>query len=156
MNPVALTIDEINNLSVSNYIAHKRERLIIIYPPFQGLSVLRLEWSEGAEGEDALKILNNLPRLASSLHTLSLRSDLHEATVLFSLDFPHLKLLRLHYFTSPADTEVVQGFFKRHPQLESLSLERCNYTWFSDDIEVGFLPNLRHLKVSVFYVVQNP
>ncbi|KAF8187520.1 hypothetical protein BJ912DRAFT_926759 [Pholiota molesta] len=112
-----------------------------------GLSTLRLEWKgEALEEEDDLKILNNLPRLASSLHTLSLRSGLQEATVLLSLDFPHLKWLRLDSFVSLHDTEKVQGFFKRHPQLESLSLEGCTHTWFSHDIEVGFLPNLRHLK----------
>ncbi|KAF8188098.1 hypothetical protein BJ912DRAFT_409941 [Pholiota molesta] len=118
-------IDEINNLS--------------------NLSVLRLEWTGGPKGEDALKILNSLPRLASSLHTLSLRGDFQAATVLFSLDFPLLKLLRLHDFHNH-DTEMVQGFLKRHPQLESLSFEGCLHTWFSDTIEVGMLPNLKHLK----------
>ncbi|KAF8168689.1 hypothetical protein BJ912DRAFT_199020 [Pholiota molesta] len=120
-------IDEINNLS--------------------NLSVLRLEWiqSGGPEGEDDLKISNNLPRLASSLHTLSLRGDLKEATVLFSLDIPHLKFLRLHDFDCH-DTALVHGFLKRHPELESLSFERCMHTWFSDNIEAGVLPKLQHLK----------
>ncbi|KAF8168706.1 hypothetical protein BJ912DRAFT_199299 [Pholiota molesta] len=121
-------IDEINNLP--------------------DLSVLRLEWSpsEGPEDDDALKVLNNLPRLASSLHTLSLTTDFQPATVLLSLDFPHLKFLRLRDFKSLDDTEKVQGFFERHPQLENLSLESCIHTWFSKNIEVGFLPNLKHLK----------
>ncbi|KAF8168691.1 hypothetical protein BJ912DRAFT_934239 [Pholiota molesta] len=111
------------------------------------LSVLRLEWySEGPESEENLKILNNLPHLASSLHSLSLRSQLQEATILLSLDFPHLKLLRLQQFQSLHDTELVHGFFKRHPQLEDLSLKECTDTWFSNDVEVGFLPNLKHLK----------
>ncbi|KAF8168713.1 hypothetical protein BJ912DRAFT_199381 [Pholiota molesta] len=112
-----------------------------------GLSVLRLEWNtECPRREDGLKIMRNLSCLASSLHTLSLRSDSPEATIILSLDFPHLKLLRLHYFRSLHDTAMVQGFFKRHPHLESLSLEKCSHTWFSDNIEVGFLPNLKHLK----------
>jgi hypothetical protein len=129
----------------------------MIYPAFQSLSVLRLEWNmEGPEGEDSLKILNNVPRLASSLHTLSLKSDLQEATVLFSLDFPHLRLLRLADFVSLHDTANIQGFFERHPQLESLSLEGCMHTWFSDNIEIGFLPNLKHLKVIMFHIVQKP
>ncbi|KAF8188092.1 hypothetical protein BJ912DRAFT_1042670, partial [Pholiota molesta] len=121
-------IDEINNLP--------------------DLSVLRLEWSpsEGPEDDDALKVLNNLPRLASSLHTLSLTTDFQPATVLLSLDFPHLKFLRLRDFKSLDDTEKVQSFFERHPQLETLSLESCIHTWFSENIEVGFLPNLKHLK----------
>ncbi|KAF8168702.1 hypothetical protein BJ912DRAFT_888931 [Pholiota molesta] len=120
-------IDEINSLS--------------------GLSVLRLEWrGEELEEKEDLKILNNLPLLASSLHTLSLRSGFREATVLLSLDFPHLKLLRLQNFLSENDTEKVRGFFQRHPQLESLSLEDSMHTWFPDDIGVGFLPNLKHLK----------
>ncbi|KAF8168712.1 hypothetical protein BJ912DRAFT_862685, partial [Pholiota molesta] len=95
--------------------------------------------------EDSLKILNNLPRLALSLHTLSLRGDLDEATVLFSLDIPHLEFLRLHNFDCH-DTALVHGFLKRHPQLESLSFEKCMHTWFSDNIEVGVLPKLQHLK----------
>jgi hypothetical protein len=119
-----------------------------IYSEFQRLSVLRLEWSsEGPEREESLKILNNLPNLASSLHSLSLRSQLQEATILLSLDFPHLKLLRLQKFKSPLDTELVHGFFKQHPQLEDLSLKKCTLTWFADNVEVGFLPNLKHLKV---------
>ncbi|KAF8168710.1 hypothetical protein BJ912DRAFT_1067632 [Pholiota molesta] len=110
-------------------------------------AILRLEWrGEELEEKEDLMILNNLPLLASSLHTLSLRSGFREATVLLSLDFPHLKLLRLQNFLSANDTEKVQGFFKRHPQLESLSLEDSMHTWFPDDIGVGFLPNLKHLK----------
>ncbi|KAF8188100.1 hypothetical protein BJ912DRAFT_904177 [Pholiota molesta] len=123
------------------------ETLIYLAFQNQNLVALRLEWNrEGPEGEDSLKILNNLPRLGSSLHTLSLKSDLQEATILLSLDFPHLKLLRLADFVSLNDTAKVQWFFERHPQLESLSLEQCSQTWFSDNIEVGFLPNLKHLK----------
>jgi hypothetical protein len=114
-----------------------------------------LEWiqSGGPEEEDSLKILNNLPRLALSLHTLSLRGDLDEATVLFSLHIPHLEFLRLHNFDCH-DTALVHGFLKRHPQLESLSLEKCMHTWFSDNIEVGVLPKLQHLKVSMIGSVQ--
>jgi hypothetical protein len=111
-----------------------------------------LEWrGDVLEEEDDLnwKILNNLPRLASSLHTLSLKSGYQDAAVLLSLDFPNLQWLWLHEFQSLHDTEQAHGFFKRHPQLESLSLEDCFDPWFSDDIEVqvGFLPNLKHLKV---------
>jgi hypothetical protein len=131
-------IDEISNLPASNCIAADTE--YIIYPAFQDLSVLCLEWSpsEGPEDDDALKILNNLPRLASSLHTLSLTTDFQPATVLLSLDFPHLKFLRLHDFKSLDDTEKVQGFFQRHPQLENLSLESCIHTWFSKNMGLDF------------------
>jgi hypothetical protein len=121
----------------------------MIHPALQGLLALRLEWKcDALKEEDDLKILNNLPHLASSLHTLSLKSGFQEAAPLLSLDFPNLKWLCLHRFESCDDTQKVEGFFRRHPQLESLSLEVCIETWFSDDIEVGFLPNLKHLKVS--------
>jgi hypothetical protein len=130
----------------------------MIYPAFQNLSVLRLEWNtRGPGGEDALKILKNLPRLASSLNTLSLRGppQFLEATIILSLDFPHLKSLRLFAFRSLSDTEMVQGFLKRHPHLESLSLEKCWDIWFSDNVEVGCLPSLKHLKVLLtFCIVQ--
>ncbi|KAF8188107.1 hypothetical protein BJ912DRAFT_969213 [Pholiota molesta] len=118
-----------------------------------GLSTLRLEWKgDPLEVKDNLKILNNLPRLASSLHTLSLNGKLHEATLLFSLDFPHLRWLRLHPSNSFQDTEMVEGFFRRHPHLESLSLEGFGHPWFSENIEVGFLPNLKHLKAAFDHI----
>ncbi|KAF8177703.1 hypothetical protein BJ912DRAFT_985481 [Pholiota molesta] len=115
-----------------------------------GLSTLRMEWtgdSQGLSPEDYLKVLNKLPRLASSLHTLSLECGLQDATLILSFDFPSLKWLRLECFGSKNKTETIMGFFRRHPQLHSLSLVCCTGTWFSNDIEAGFLPNLKHLKL---------
>jgi hypothetical protein len=154
MGPV---IDEINSLPVSSRAAVMRKRKRKIHRAVQGLSTLRLEWKgDPLEVKDNLKILNNLPRLASSLHTLSLNGKLHEATLLLSLDFPHLRWLRLHPSNSFQDTEMAEGFFRRHPHLESLSLEGFGHPWFSDNIEVGFLPNLKHLKVGMFSSIQRP
>ncbi|KAF8179477.1 hypothetical protein BJ912DRAFT_982790 [Pholiota molesta] len=101
-----------------------------------GLSTLRMEWTGDSEG------LDKLPRLALTLHTLN-------ATLILSFDFPSLKWLRLQRFGSKDKTETIMGFFRRHPQLHSLSLVGCTGTWFSNDIEAGFLPNLKHLKFLV-------
>jgi hypothetical protein len=97
--------------------------------------------------DDNIEIFNNLPRLASSLHTLSLESENQDANLVLCYDFPNLQWLRLQKFDSKNETSKIMAFFKRHPQLEGLSLVRCVNNWFSDDVEVGFLPNLKHLKV---------
>jgi hypothetical protein len=116
-----------------------------------------MEWtgdSEGLSADDYLKVLDKLPRLASTLHTLSLQCRLQDATLILSFDFPSLKWLRLQRFGSKDKTETIMGFFRRHPQLHSLSLVGCTGTWFSNDIEAGFLPNLKHLKVRHFNVME--
>jgi hypothetical protein len=144
-------VDEMNAISVSDRASLPGRALSD--PGLQGLSTLRMEWtgdSQGLSAEDYLKVLNKLPRLASSLHTLSLECGLQDATLILSFDFPSLKWLRLECFGSKNKTETIMGFFRRHPQLHSLSLVGCTGTWFSNDIEAGFLPNLKHLRVRHF------
>ncbi|KAF9477157.1 hypothetical protein BDN70DRAFT_922796 [Pholiota conissans] len=111
------------------------------------LSVLRIEWvSDTPEESESLRALKQLPRLASSLHTLSLKSHLQDVDHIIHIDFPHLKWLRLDWFGTGNDVSSITDFFRRHPQLESLSLLDCQGEWFSNDIGEGFLPNLKHLQ----------
>jgi hypothetical protein len=129
------------------------------YQGLQGLSVLRLEWmGEGLARTNNLKIINNLPRHASSLRTLYLKSDWQDGSRILSFEFPNLKSLHLDHIAS-RDHEIPQAmdFFRRHPQLESLSLTNCLDHWFTDkEIGKGFLPNLKHVKVGTFTIVQQP
>ncbi|KAF8188120.1 hypothetical protein BJ912DRAFT_410408 [Pholiota molesta] len=115
-----------------------------------GLSTLRLEWSAGLDGleaDDSLKIYKNLPRLASSLHTLSLDGDYYQdVKLVLCHELPHLKRLSLQRFKSD-DSDYVIAFLARHTQLEGLSLLDCPGHWLSCEFdESRFLPNLKHLK----------
>jgi hypothetical protein len=130
------------------------------YQGLQGLSVLRLEWvsSEGLARTNNLKIINNLPCHASSLRTLYLKSDYQDGSRILSFEFPNLKSLHLDHLAS-RDHEIPQAmdFFRRHPQLESLSITSCLDHWFTDKvIGKGFLPNLKHVKVGTFTLIQQP
>ncbi|KAF9484204.1 hypothetical protein BDN70DRAFT_872905 [Pholiota conissans] len=117
---------------------------------FTDLSSLRLEFPgsmTGPPAEEVLRIINNLPRLASTLHTLSIGGELTNGISFFLLDFPNLKWLRLHHFTSGHEAHNSMQFFERHPQLESLTLSDCHNAWFVTDFKGSFLPKLKHLKV---------
>ncbi|KAF8188118.1 hypothetical protein BJ912DRAFT_969248 [Pholiota molesta] len=116
---------------------------------FSNLVSLRVEMTGDEEylaDDDNIEIFNNLPRLASSLHTLSLESEHQDANLVLCYDFPNLQWLRLQEFDSKNETSKIMAFFKRHPQLAGLSLVNCVNNWFSDDVKEGFLPNLKHLK----------
>ncbi|KAF9471095.1 hypothetical protein BDN70DRAFT_888466 [Pholiota conissans] len=118
---------------------------------FQGLSTLRLEWIDqmGLSDTDSLRVINSLPKLASSLHSLSLQAgDLQNLDEFFLVDFPNLKWLRLQDFDAGSDPSSLMTFLRRHTQLESFTFMHPGAESFGDDVEGDFLPNLKHLKAS--------
>jgi hypothetical protein len=142
--------DRRTQLYLGECLALSSLKALFIRDP-QGLSTLRLEWSAGLDGleaADSLKIYKNLPRLASSLHTLSLDGDYYQdVKLVLCHEFPHLKRLSLQRFKSD-ESDYVIAFLARHAQLESLSLLDCPGHWLSCEFdESRFLPNLKHLKV---------
>ncbi|KAF9481013.1 hypothetical protein BDN70DRAFT_573303 [Pholiota conissans] len=123
---------------------------------FSQLSTLRIECQSngcGLQNEDMKRILGALPRFTTSLFTLSLNGKYESIKPVLSLHLPNLRWLRLCMFV-PGDLPEVMGFFRRHEQLESLSLMYSSISflysgqWFSDNVEDQFLPNLKHLKAT--------
>lgn len=98
----------------------------------------------------AIIFFSSLRNAASSLQTLVLCHNIWENTSsLMTLDFPHLRLLTLN-FVHAIDILETMSFWRRHPNLERVELGGSRIdSWFSGSIEPGFLPKLKHLRVSM-------
>lgn len=98
------------------------------------------------------ELVDSIHTVSSSLHTLILGCRLaHEsASPILSLDFPHLTSLTMDQFSVP-DTDQAMSFWQRHPSIMKLKLRDTEpeSRWFSESTEVGLLPQLKHLEVSV-------
>ncbi|KAF8907692.1 hypothetical protein CPB84DRAFT_1768563, partial [Gymnopilus junonius] len=117
----------------------------------QGITSLTLLQSffPGSERGHA-KLMEIFKALAHSLHTLSfsqLGDDWLSASSFFALDFPNLKALTLNYHVVEDALEAM-AFWKRHPTIESLELKESSPTnrYFTNDLDLDFLPNLCYLK----------
>ncbi|KAF8907689.1 hypothetical protein CPB84DRAFT_1768560 [Gymnopilus junonius] len=121
---------------------------------FQDLSML-IHWQPLYSGglENHNNLITNLTVLSSSLHTLSLSQFISSSELyvspLFTLDFPHLKSLHLYYY-AVEDSSAVMAFWRRHPMIERLELayeaDTLVKSYFTDDLDSYFFPNLRYLK----------
>ncbi|KAF8907688.1 hypothetical protein CPB84DRAFT_271773 [Gymnopilus junonius] len=117
----------------------------------QGLTTLvHLQPLDSGTEAGHSKLMKNLRVLSPSLHTLAISqpgSIGPSASPLFALDFPHLKSLSLHFHFFD-NLSVAMAFWKRHPTLETLELEKYSpmNNHFTKDFDSDFLPNLRYLK----------
>ena len=109
-------------------------------------------------------LVSPIVALAPLLHTLDLgvnpQGFVH-ISPLFDLTLPHLCSLSLKSFTQ-IDTLQTMAFFDRHPSIQYLNLNvapsdvaltSTSDCWFTAEIPEGFLPNLRHFKVSNRYYI---
>lgn len=102
--------------------------------------------------------------MASSLQYLTLffqspiYRGLHDASLLFSITFPHLKSFNISGFrmiprSQLEDSGKAMCFWQRHPNLEQVSIAADGVNrWFRDNIEAGFLPKLNYLRVSFCFL----
>lgn len=104
-------------------------------------------------------LVDPIMTLAPLLHTLELGVNSQgfvHISPLFDLNLPCLRSISLKSFTQ-IDTLQTTAFFERHPSIQYLNLNvapsdvalaSTSDCWFTAEISEGFLPNLRHLRVS--------